>query len=68
MHPSSTFITDFDARAAESARSIAWMLINQARGLDPDRYPTDREWRDHFIKSAKKAWNTYRRYRKETAK
>jgi hypothetical protein len=68
LYERTPFIRQWDQSAAESSRAIAWMLINQARGLDPDRYPSDREWRNHFIKQAMAAWRSYRLYRKESSK
>jgi hypothetical protein len=58
------FIHDFDKRAAETARVNAWHLIKSAREMDPDRYPSDADWRKHFIVTAMRHWNTYRHYRK----
>ena len=62
----SPFIRQWDRSAAESSRSLAWQLIKSARELDPERYPSDRKWRDHFINKAIEAWRTYRHYRKES--
>lgn len=60
------FIAAWRREAAEERREAAWFLVRAAKGLDPARYPSDLEWRDHFIKKAKEAWKAYRHYRKET--
>lgn len=59
-----SFISDFDKRAAETARVHAWQLIKYAREMNPDRYPSDADWRKHFIATIWRRWNTYRHYRK----
>jgi hypothetical protein len=62
----SPFLTAWSQSVAQERHDTAWLLIRYAKGLDPVRYPSDREWRNHFICKAWEAWKAYRFYRKET--
>jgi hypothetical protein len=60
----SNFIREQDLRAARENRDLAMAYIQNARQLDPAKYPREAEYRRQFIERARELWHSYLFYRK----
>lgn len=60
-----SWIREMDEKAALDFKARAKGYLDNARDLDPSRYPTDIGWRQHFVREARTLWRSYLFHRKE---
>jgi hypothetical protein len=58
------FIREMDMRAARENRDLAQAYLSNARMMEPDKYPNEREHRNYFVRQAREIWHRYLRDRK----